>query len=74
MDKPIETWNLPQWAKVKTDVIIDWVERNDEVLTFKKMDWMYWQWFTDDWQMVVFNSRFSKWEWDFYIFYDSKDD
>jgi len=64
MERIFKIRELPKWAKTKQWIEDSW-DKSFEVLTFKKMDWMYWQWFTDDWQMVNFNAEFVK-DWDFY--------
>lgn len=56
----IKTHNLPKGAKTK--IIADWKEI---VVSFHKMDGMYWQRFDDKWEMYVFNAYFKK-VWDFY--------
>ena len=60
----MKTRDLPQWAK--TIITVDSIPTK---VTFKKMDWMYGQWFTDDWEMFVFNADFEK-DWDFYKIID----
>lgn len=50
MTTRVKVRNLKEWDKIKVTTIRDWVEQ-EEVLTFRKMDGMYGQFFAKDWKM-----------------------
>ena len=52
----MKVWELKKWDKVKHWK--DW-----ELLTFRKMSWMYWSWLTEDWEIQIGHTdNYEKWE------------